>query len=228
MHLPLHERAGNLRAMKKARNPTFTPAAGATDWPGMTRRARGFTLLELMIAVAVLAIMVGIGIPSFQDMMRRNRLAAQTNSFVGALAIARNEAVKRGVLVTVCPANDPVNQQSCGPGDDWATNGLIIFTDGFGSVGVVDADDEDDEENDAIIHRIPPGAVGISVRNDVDLNLISYRPDGGLNLPPGAETRFTIAPKGCKDPLGARSVQLITAGRVSTRKINCPIENEDD
>lgn len=224
MQLPLVKGPGNLRAMKKARTPTIWP----TRWPSMARRTRGFTILELMITVAVLAVIVGIGVPSYQDMMRRNRLAAQTNTFVGTLAIARSEAVKRGVLVTVCPANDPLKQESCGPGDDWATNGLIVFTDGFGSIGVVDADDDDDQEDDAIIQRIAPGAPGINVSNEVDLNLVSYRPDGGLDLPPGAETRFVIAPKDCKEELGARLVQVIAAGRASTRKIDCPVENDAD
>lgn len=216
MQLPLLERTGNLRAMKKA------------PIPSLARRIGGFTILELMITVAVLAIVVGIGIPSFQDLMRRNRLAEQTNSFVGALAIARSEAVKRGMLVTVCPANDPVDQAACGAAEDWASNGLIIFTDG-GAISIVDGDgdDEDDQDNDVIIQRIRPGAPGITVRNEANMNLISYRGDGGLNLPPGGETRFIIAPEKCRGDLGARSIQLIAAGRASTRKIDCPADNDD-
>lgn len=212
--MPLVRRAGNLRAMEKP--PSQVRARGSG----------GFTILELMITVAVLAIMVGIGIPSFQDMMRRNRLAAHTNTFVGALAIARSEAVKRGVPVTVCPADDPVEQDSCGPAGDWATNGLIVFTDAFGALGIIDAEDEDGDENDAIIQRIAPSGPGIDIRNE-DLNLISYRPDGGVNLPPGGDTMFLVAPKGCTGDLAARSIQVIAAGRASARKINCPPPNAD-
>ena len=51
----------------------------------MNRRS-GFTLIELMITLAVAAIVLTVGIPSFREMMRENRLATQTNEFLAALA----------------------------------------------------------------------------------------------------------------------------------------------
>ena len=51
----------------------------------MNRRG-GFTLLELMVTLAIVAIVLTVGIPSFREMMRENRLATQTNEFLAALA----------------------------------------------------------------------------------------------------------------------------------------------
>jgi type IV fimbrial biogenesis protein FimT len=62
---------------------------------------RGFTLLELMVTLAVLAVLITVGIPAFGDMVRNNRVTAQTNELVSALNIARSEAVKRGRNVQV-------------------------------------------------------------------------------------------------------------------------------
>ena len=70
------------------------------------KKQNGVTLIELMIAIAVLAVLLGIGIPSFQDTIRTNRVAAITNDLVGALQFARSEAVRRGEDVTVCSSND--------------------------------------------------------------------------------------------------------------------------
>lgn len=191
----------------------------------VTARSAGFTLLELMITVAVLAIGVGIGIPSFQDMMRRNRLATQTNTFVGAFALARSEAVKRGVRVTLCPASDAVNQNACSNSDDWAENGMIIFTDGRGTIGQVDVDDDDERNNDAIIQRLPPAATQ-KINIDNARVLISYLQDGALELPPGTDAQFILAPEDCRGDTGARLVQVNAAGRANMRPTACPEDAE--
>jgi type IV fimbrial biogenesis protein FimT len=69
----------------------------------------GFTLLELMITVAIAAILLGIAIPSFIGSIRSNRLTASANDLVTALNVARSEAVKRGRNVTVASKNGTTN-----------------------------------------------------------------------------------------------------------------------
>ena len=62
---------------------------------------RGFTLLELMVAIAVLAILATVGVPSFRALIQNNRVTTQANELVSALSFARTEAVKRGRDVEV-------------------------------------------------------------------------------------------------------------------------------
>ncbi len=64
------------------------------------QRVKGFTLVELMITLAILAILMGIAVPSFQALLQRERVTATSNQLRGALLLARGEAVKQGSRVT--------------------------------------------------------------------------------------------------------------------------------
>lgn len=66
-----------------------------------SNKTQGFTLLELMITLAVAAIMMSIALPSFMSLIRDSRMTANTNDFLTALNYARSEAVTRNVDVIV-------------------------------------------------------------------------------------------------------------------------------
>lgn len=81
-------------------------------------RSSGFTLIELMVAIAIAAILLTIGVPSFVAFQRNSELTSAANSFVAALGAARGEAMKRGLQAVVVPRAN----------DDWAT-GWTVFVD---------------------------------------------------------------------------------------------------
>lgn len=88
----------------------------------------GFTIIELMITITIIAIVVAIGAPNFQATIQNNRLASQTNTLISAINYARSEAVKRGdATITMCGSSD---QASCNTAD-WES-GWLIFTDSDG------------------------------------------------------------------------------------------------
>ena len=66
----------------------------------------GFTLLELMITIALVAIVMGIGVPSYQDFVVKNRIQTQASEIRSSLAMARVEAIRRGLWIRVCPGQD--------------------------------------------------------------------------------------------------------------------------
>jgi type IV fimbrial biogenesis protein FimT len=69
----------------------------------LRRRIRGFTLIELMVTIAVAAILMMVAVPSFVTFRRNSELTSIVNSMVGAIASARTEAMKRNLPVLVTP-----------------------------------------------------------------------------------------------------------------------------
>ncbi|MCG5513293.1 GspH/FimT family pseudopilin [Ectothiorhodospira shaposhnikovii] len=84
--------------------PFIDPAATAARYPSRLyamNRANGFTLVELMVTLAVAAILATVAVPGFTQMIQSNRVTTQTNELVSAFALARSEAIKRGGQVSV-------------------------------------------------------------------------------------------------------------------------------
>ena len=97
-------------------------------------RDRGFTLLELLVTVAVAAVLLGIGVPSFIDTIRNSQMSASANDLLAAMHLARTEAVKRRTPVTVCSSADPLGvAPTCSAGN---FNGWIVFADTDGDIAV--------------------------------------------------------------------------------------------
>jgi type IV fimbrial biogenesis protein FimT len=89
------------------------------------RRVGGFTLIEIMVTVAVLAVLLVAAAPAMTDMVLNNRMAGLSNDLMSDLAIARSEALKRGQRVVLC--KNAGNDSSCGTGL-WA-NGWLLYID---------------------------------------------------------------------------------------------------
>ena len=65
------------------------------------KRSPGFTIIELIVTLAIAAIVLGLVVPSFQNLIRSNQVSTETNALVSALQLARSEAVKLSEDVTV-------------------------------------------------------------------------------------------------------------------------------
>lgn len=87
--------------------------------------AIGFTLVELMVTIAVMAILLGIAVPSFNEAMLGSKLSSFANSLSGSALLARSEAIKRNAPVTLCVSSTGT---ACGTGS-WE-QGWIVISDG--------------------------------------------------------------------------------------------------
>ena len=86
-------------------------------------KAAGMTLMELLTALAVFAVLATLAAPSFQTLHWNSRRTTAVNGFLHMLFLARSEAIKRGQVVSVCHSRDG---QRCDPGFDWS-DGWIVF-----------------------------------------------------------------------------------------------------
>lgn len=132
---------------------------------GGATRSGGFTLIELMTAIAVLAILMMVAVPSFTTLIRSNRLTSQANALIGALQYARSEAVSRNTRVLLCRSD---NGQQCASGAQWSgwVVGLDSNRDGNVDAGAVLRTD-----------TISQG-VAVSNSNAIANNVITFYPDG--------------------------------------------------
>ena len=90
-------------------------------------KSKGFTIIEILITIAVAAILLGVAVPSLQNFTANSQVAAASNSIVSGLNLARSTAVTLGERVAICHSSD---ESTCSTVDamdkDW-DKGWIVF-----------------------------------------------------------------------------------------------------
>lgn len=137
--------------------------------------ARGFTLLELMLTLAVAAVLAAVAIPNMRDFIRNNRLTSASNDLLRSIQISRSEAIKRQRVVAVCASGDPLDEEAtCAAG---ALSGWIVFEDRNNNWT------RDDDEEILDRKQVPPGVTAVNNHDGI----VSYSPTGFANKTPGQE-----------------------------------------
>ena len=99
-------------------------------------RMRGFTMIQLMIALTIVAILTGVAIPSYKYITNTSRIAGEINNLLGDMQYARFQAIKQGQTITICSSTTGTSCTGVS-GTTWNT-GWIVFDDANGN-GTVDA-----------------------------------------------------------------------------------------
>lgn len=168
----------------------------------------GFTLIELMVTLAVGIFILAIGVPSFMNMMSSSRAAGYANDLVGALQVARSEAVKRGLEAALCASKD---QSSCTGASDW-NKGWLVFRDDDGD-GVPDAG-----ETVVKVWSIPVNEQDTLIFESGVPSVIGFDASGANTL--GTDTDLAFKTGECHGTQGRR-IRVSRMGRTSLTHETC-------
>lgn len=163
------------------------------------QKSEGFTLIELMLTLALVAIVLGIGVPNMTQLIRNNQVINQTNSVLGGVQLARAEAVKRGIGMAVCGSSD---QSSC---DGRWGQGWLVFEDPDGSASPSSTNVVRLATGNAEVD----GASGAVVRFDHQ----------GLRRDTSEDT-IIIKRSACGSEQ-ARKITVVLGGRAAAEKVSC-------
>lgn len=161
---------------------------------------KGYSLIELLVTVAILGILIAVSLPNFQDTIESNVTNSQAKMFITTLNLARSEAIKRGINVGICPSNDGAD---CDAGS-WST-GWVVFVDvngdADGATGSIDAGD--------VIIRVFD-ALGANSVLTVTTDFLEYN-SRGFSATAGVQTML-LCPSTANSN-NARSVEIGLSGR---------------
>ena len=159
--------------------------------------ACGLTLVELLVTIAVLAILLSVSTPSFENFIQRSNRDAASSELFNALQFARAEAVRRGTNVSL-------RSRSNAASNEWGTAGWCI------------AEGAPADCNGTIIKTYTE--VNSNVRTNAlgNVQLITFTPNGSISA--GLDT-FNI----CQNAGDGQSITLLASGIARVADINnCP------
>jgi type IV fimbrial biogenesis protein FimT len=173
---------------------------------GKQIKSQGVTLIELIVAISIVAILLSVAIPSFSSAIRSTRLTTYANELVASLNLARSEAVKRGVQVSV--------KRKGSTNNNW-DSGWDVFTDLDGD-GVLDT-------ADTLLKTYPALTNGFTLRTGTAgyQTFMAYLPSG-LGLNASSDIFRLCASSG--DTMNSRSIAINALGqpKTSERTTECP------
>jgi type IV fimbrial biogenesis protein FimT len=161
-------------------------------------KSRGFTLQEIMVSLVVSGSLTGGG-AGMWVMVQESAMTAAANELLGHLALARSEAIKRQVRVTVCPSKDGMTCSSPSAGYTSWQDGWLAYADSNGN----------GKPEPAEIVRVQSGvAGGLVIRTSSARNDLTYQPIGTSG---GSNITFAIC--GSRDSASGRYVTVSNTGR---------------
>ena len=174
-----------------------------------SRRCRGFTLIELMMVIAVATVLLGFGVPSVTSLMNSNKLTAASNALLSSMRLARSEAFKRNSRVVLCKSADG---NSCTNAGGWE-QGWIVFHDANS--------DGEHSGDEAVIERGNPLPSSLRLTgNSTVAKYVSFVANGGGRMAGGGFQAGTVTVCNLSAAGGeARQIVLNAVGRPRVQRV---------
>ena len=187
---------------------------------GGIRVSKGFTLIELLVTLAIFALLASLAAPSYQDLRQRSQVRSALSALADALALARAEAVTRGVPVDICPlasADDATPQ--CSGSNAWEAGfmvcpreeeaGISRCSDAASTLGI----------SNLPVQVFEPQPENVTVRASgfASNTVVTFQPDGSLF----SSGSFTV----CSDGLNTNAQALVVSVAGLSR---VAVDSDDD
>ena len=174
----------------------------------VNRLQYGFTLLELIVVLAVGSVLLSVTVPAMTGMLRTQRSISTVNALFASLSLARSEAIKRNARAVLCKTADGV---SCTTHGGWE-QGWMVFHDTNNNAAR--------DPGEPVVQHQGPAAPGMRLSGNTPVsNYVSYNALGTAKLASGAfqAGTFTLCPASASST-DVRQVVLSNTGRVRTQK----------
>lgn len=133
----------------------------------------GFTLYELMIAVAIVGVVLAIGVPNMRAYSQNSNMTATANDLHAALHMARSEAPRAKSNITVCASTDALAAATCSGGNDW-DDGFIVFVDTDGNA----VRDTSTGTTETVLRVNGPAKDGVTLNVENNATYFMFGPSG--------------------------------------------------
>lgn len=175
---------------------------------------RGFTLIELMVTIAVLAVVIAVAVPSFLETISSNRLTSAGNEAAALFQLARTEALRRNQAFVVCPSPTPDGTtKDC---SKVGAKGLIVYMGGT---------------NQVMRRMTLPEGMGMTYSTGFGSQIV-FRPDGFARATDGSlvSAVVQVCIPNATPSENARRVSIASGSRITTQRNNlsgaCPAPND--
>jgi type IV fimbrial biogenesis protein FimT len=170
------------------------------------RCSRGFTLVELMVTIVVVAILGALALPNFRDFISRSAVTSQTNALLGDIQYARNEAVSRRIRTVFCASLDGT---SCTTGTRFDGGWIVYHETAPGPTASLDANDE--------VLRVGQSVSNVSIHSSVASGTapskIEFDQQGAVDSGSGVDFLLCARPSGSTD--AGQSTPRVLGSRLS-------------
>jgi len=171
----------------------------------MYSAVKGFTLMELMITLAVAAIILTMAVPSYRTFVQNNRITKELNLLSAAIAGARGESAKRGKRVVLCQSSNPAaSTPTCsGTAGNWS-NGWIVFVDDNSDSSFATADSD-------VLLSVFQADAKVDIKTDIG-SALAFNADGTTTA--GTTKTFAVCDE--RGVSKGKKLDVLATGRPTT------------
>jgi type IV fimbrial biogenesis protein FimT len=175
-------------------------------------RRQGFTLVEMMVTVAVVAILLAVGAPQLRTFVQKQQVRGDVQTLASAIQLARTEALKRSSDVTLCPLPSSGAHECADATTDWS-HGWMVFVDPPQTAA---GDNAYDSDTDTLLRVDDQVRSSSLTSNSSTLSTITFRANG---LAIGFNQTFTVSAG--SDDSGAPCTELVMGAQGNLRQSAC-------